>query len=707
MLRKILPALAIGSLAALCLLGIGAAGHLPSSGWLRLSSLRSGSQLPPTPSAGWGIDACLSCHVPGVEVPGYLRLLRSSDIRWLRERGIGPKTDKLKSRNLEIEGPLSAFQRLASPVFAPLRLSVSEFPAARVWAAERRAGFRVVAFASPAWPVPVEDPVDQLPEDLLAVYRAFRETARATAGEVDAWEMVGEPETFYCKDLPDRVAAFQKAVYLGLKDGPKAETISESQHFGISAFPVVLNGALAFPPGPWLEAAAENGFFDYTDAINVHHYGFAKDLGDVIAAHRAIAARWTKGRTLPVWVTEVGLNNIPKADWRNAVAREAQADYLIECATAAIKEGVAVFMPFILVHRGDPFAMTETANDVHPAWTRYRDFTRNHSLDLSGPVAMPPPAPNPIVLQWLPDTATCTPSKISRSYWFESDGDGGWDEIEGEIRVYNFSGKPVRVRLMGPETLDPRLALKWAAPVDAVTIAPMSRRAFALTIALSEGGYLRSSIRYRAETLGGGDQIQATSPLAFSVETMPEEDIPHRELPLAFGPAPDAFHYVGGAVPFVSTSRSASVRGLNGVSVVKDDGTGEFVFDVKETNENAVTPPQAILSLPNGLPAAKAGFLRLQATDSQGRPASGRVDLVDGNGQRFSIVEGLGRNPLVNTGDTVLLGYANFHPWVFGNCRPGVGFDPKRVRELQLRFCDAGAGKRFRVHLDALDFGGR
>jgi len=724
MLRKNLSALALGSVAALCLLGIGSAPNLSSSR----------SPLPPTPSAGWGIDACLSSHVSAGEVPGYLGLLRSSDIRWLRERGLGSpaapgRSEVEDGRWIKAGRPPTDFPSPNS------HLPSASQPAA--WRAERRAGFQVVAFASSFQPIPVEDPVDQLPEDLLAVYGAFRETARLTAGEVAAWEMVGEPETFYCRDLPDRVAAYQKAVYLALKtrdtppsegDGslkrgagaqrrpPKAIGESVANQSSISDLPsparpsapapAVLMGALAYPPGPWLEAAAENGWFDYTDAINLHHYGFAKDLCDVIAAHRAVADRWTGGRSLPVWVTEAGLNNIPKWDWRNAAARGAQADYLIECATQAIREGVAVFMPFVLVHRGDPFAMTETAHDVHPAWERYRDFTREHALNPTGPLAAPPAAPNPIVLQWLPDSTTCTPSKTSRSYWFEADGDGGWAGIEGAFRAYNFGATPARVRVVVAGAVDPRVSLAWGNEQagEVVTLAPLSRQVFPVKIGLTGNAYLRAELRLRAETLDADGHVLTGSPLAFAVETPPTDQLPHRELRLALGPPPETFPSIGGAGPFVTTSRSATSLGLNGVTVVEDDGAGGFTCDVKESNEDALTPPQAILSLPNGLPAAATGFLRLRATDGRGRPAFLRVDLLDVDGQRFSIVEGLGRNPLADSGDTVLLGYNDFHRWVFGNCRAGVGFDPRRIRGLQLRFCDAGAGTRFHVSLDVLDF---
>ena len=98
-------------------------------------------------------------------------------------------------------------------------------------------------------------------------------------------------------------------------------------------------------------------------------------------------------------------------------------------------------MPFILVHKDDPYALTLSADRPLPAWDAYAKFTREHPWP-ARPLANIPPAPNPIIVQWLPDNATTTPHKVSGTYRFNPD-----QPITGEFRVYNFSTHAVRGRL--------------------------------------------------------------------------------------------------------------------------------------------------------------------------------------------------------------------------------------------------------------------
>lgn len=661
------------------------------------AALRDGSRA----NNGWGIDACLSCHLPSAKVPGYVSLLRSSKILWVRERGTG-----------SVDGP----ER-------------------RVWRAEARAGFRVVAFAGLPHPVPVEQEGNQLPEDLLAVYRESARLGAETRGLVSAWEMVGEPDTSYCRDLPDRVAAFQKAVYLGLKDGaaeggvvrswflvpgslfagssrgwlgdpasPNAtknkERRTKNQQPTTNNTPLVLSGAFGYPPGPWADLAGANGLYDYTDAINVHHYGFARDFGDVVEAHRVMAGHWRKGPPLPVWVTEAGLNNIPYKDWENAAARRAQSDYLLSCARQAIAANVSVFMPFILTHRGDPFSMTRDAARPYPAWTDYEAFTRAHRLEMQ---PSPANAPSRVVLQWLPDNQTCTPSKVARAYWFDSLDPGEWMSIEGELRVYNFGAGAASVRL-DMEATSPRLRVTcatWPTGRD-LEIPPLGCVKLPLEISLEGAGYLRAVVRCTARVAGE----DKPSRVEFWLETPPDESLGReaRPLDLIAPEKDDDFAYISEA-PFEATGRNAQWLGINGARPVEArTADGEATFDVTDRNVDPLSPPMAIARLPEGLPATRNGFLRVQARGADGSATAVRVDVIDQDGQRFSIVENLGRTPGAGARDTVWLAYANFHPWVFGRCRPGAKFDPARAREIQLRFCDAVRGKQFRVRLDAVEF---
>ncbi len=688
-LRTLIRILAAFALLAIAVLG-GFASH-------------SSSSIANRPS-GWGIDACLSCHVLPREVPAYLRMLeRESRIVWLRERGLGKKDEPQQNGDSRTQ---KLSRRNADRISESQDFRLSDFPASRVWAAERRAGFRVVAFAGA--PARVERPFNQLPEDLLAVYLAHCESARATTGLVDAWEMVGEPDALYCRDLPDRVAAYQKAVYLGLKVGAiskklesqKTDKTSIPQSSRLLAIPAVLMGALAYPPGPWLDLAARNGLYYYTDAINIHHYGFASEMAALIDAHREFSQFWSGGRTLPVWVTEAGHNNIPRDDWGDPVARAEQADYLLECARQAIIAKAAVFMPFILVWRGEPFGMTESARDVHPAWARYAAFTRaNRLVPPGGIFAQPPPTPCPVVLQWLPAAASALPSKVTRSYWFRRDAQGVREPMRGELRIYNLSPQAQDVRL---EPLAVAAATVRVEGGGAVTlrVPSFTRVTRLITITPPVEGYARVALRGFARV---GKNM--TTGVEFVVETPAGELTPRAVVPLTLADPGTTWNRIGGPAPVTETSRRAPWLGLNGVFCRAPAADGSAEFFVCDRNLDAVTPPMAVAATPAGLPGLIPGFLRLRVINpAGGDPPLVRVDLVDRDGQRWSLVENFGRNYFRDEGDTVLLGYADFHPWVFGRVHPFSPFDPAAIREIQLRFVGAGASKAYRVRLDAVSF---
>jgi hypothetical protein len=425
-------------------------------------------------SNGWGIDACITQHVSDAEFPAYIRLLQSSGIKIVREREVWTRHN---------DGSCESDIR----------------PKCRAY---HDAGFFVVAFAGSPLPLQREQAADVLPEDLLAVYNGGKILAHDFAGLVDAWELVGEPDVGYCTDLPDRTVAYQKALYLGIKAG--------AREAGAPA-PLVVMGALALPPGPWLERATKNGLLDYTDAYNFHFYGYADELTDVIKAHRAFLAQHQRdcqlgqsikaqrrnaaksdtiqqgilatrdrkdhiddseilslssmssfvanpSEALPMWITECGLNAVKPDDFLNAERRKLQADFTVATAQQALASpDVAVFMPFILVHNGDPYALTLASDRPLPAWTAYAQFTRTHPWPAIRPIRQaqgirlrpsavaqgkPPVDPNPLVLQWMPDNSTTLPHKVAGTYRFI-----GNEPIKGEIRLYNFSDKPASGRL--------------------------------------------------------------------------------------------------------------------------------------------------------------------------------------------------------------------------------------------------------------------
>ncbi len=335
---------------------------------------------------GWGVDACLTTHVSDSNRPAYLRLLRDSGVTILRERGPNPQMALLHDAGYSI----SAFVELPG--------------------------------------IHSQQSGDSLPEDLLAVYFAAQRMAQEHSTYVDVWEIGSEPDIGYCRDLPDRYVAFEKAVYLGIKSAGAQS----------GRLPIALMGALALPPGPWLDRAIQNGILNYTDAYNFHFYGLAPDLSGTIRAHQLATRTANGGKDLPLWITECGFDPIDPDAWDDPSRRASQAASLEAAARIALAApDVAVFMPFILVHQDDAYALTISPSKPWPAWTAYAQFTQTHPWPRR-PATRSESKPIATVLQWMPDNTTTDAHKVSGSYRFQ-----GSNPIRGELRLYNLSGQVV------------------------------------------------------------------------------------------------------------------------------------------------------------------------------------------------------------------------------------------------------------------------
>jgi hypothetical protein len=660
----------------------------------------------------WGVDACLTAHVGAAARAAYLPQLRDAGITTVRERAPNPAMAELRS-----------------------------------------AGFHVVSFID-LGPLPIEQRGDVLPEDLLAVFSAARAMQQTHGRYVDTWEMVNEPDVGYCRDLPDRLAAFQKAVYLGIKsesegaqrmeDGEWRNTEGALAKAGKRKSgderPLVLMGALALPPGPWLERAAHNGLLDYTDAYDFHFYGFAEDLAGVIRAHEAFAAKWVNLSdreivgpnyvpeksfvskfhlsSFPVWITECGINAVVPDDFLNHARRQLQADFTLSTARQAqASESVAVFMPFILVEPGDPYALTLAPDRPLPAWTAYADLTRKHPF-ASRVLAMPPRSPNPVVVQWLPDNRTAIPHKVSGSYRF-------WQEqpMHGALRIYNFSNKPVHGKMEAGALRDVELGspdLHAQAPPTANNPGLPAFRSCMLTIpALGRIDlpitFTSITTRYFREFLEGSflDEHGRRSPVYFGLETIPDEDdfvtVPIRLGAPEHGPIshPD----LDGSVV---TSKSGAWTGINGL-VVNADGFGNRPHNqdlesktgveallvnasLKNLNNDPLFPPVAIARV-KGLP--QQGFLRLQLDRPMDSDFRIRIDLVDAHGQRFTIWENLGAS-YFGPRDDVWMNLEDFHIYFWGRCSDHPILSPQNVEEIRLRFYFTRANESRSIRLSFL-----
>lgn len=617
----------------------------------------------PLPPADWGIDGVITLFPRDDEdFEGYVELLRESGVRWVRERGINDKP--------ELQARLRAM---------------------------RAAGLHVVGFAGAPGAHPAR-PGNQLPEDLLSVYRASFRHAKANAGLVAGWEMPGEPDIGYCRDLPERLAAFNKAMYLGFHDGAAA-----------AGEPViVLMGALGMPPGPWLERATANGLFDYTDAANIHFYGEPSDLTGVFAAHReyvrtrvdlgervsapAVPLRrgergWRPFRpgkggpprlsvrrpALPIWITECGLSAVPRNDYLNAERRRRQAEFTAETALRAWREpDVAMFMPFILVHKGDGHAMTLSATEPLPAWTAYDETVRDRAWRAERPLAQPHRAPSRLVLQWLPDAGQGRTHKVAGTYRFVGD-----EKIAGEVRIYNFDTTERRGRLRWPE---PRAAaVEVGAAADGeIVVPPMGMTSVPVVFSAREAGYFREEWRAEFTPSDGG---AGTWPVVFGLERFPQEkDFVIRPLELA--PAPSRDWPALWRDSAVSAARGPW-RGIDGIEIVEaSEEHAEGAFRVPVRQVDPLRPPMAVARLAS-LP--ESGFLRVRsdAPFSPGRRV--RLDLIDDRGQRFTIWEKGGAD-YHDPERELWLSLEDIHLFFWGRATKDPWFDPARIVELQLRF---------------------
>lgn len=602
----------------------------------------------PISRGGWGVDACLTRHVAPGEVPAYLSLLRPSGVGFLRERDVGHFR------------PDIGFVRDAREGYATLT----------------RNGYKTIAFAHLPFPYAAPRAGNELLEDLSAVYMQGRTLGRQFGARIAAFEMVGEPDLAYCRDLPDRVVAYQKALYLGIKAGAAERGGNQ---------PLVVMGALGFPASPWVERAAKSGLLDYTDSYNFHFYGHAEYFRGVIDSHRALLKElkqhgWAPSGDLPFWVTECGLDAVRKDDFLNAERRQLQADFTIRTAREALAAtDVGLFMPFILVHDQDPYAMTISARQPLPAWKAYAEFTRTHPWP-NRPLARAPHSPHPVVVQWLPDNATTLPLKVGGTYRFRPGR-----PIKGSVRIYNFSAAVTKGTLSSRGIEHFRVV----GLEQQLEIPAFGMRELQVTLMSTAEGRFRDGweLTYRdhhgdAHAFVG---IESAWDAAQFVET-----------PLALQPLPgDRTAFPQSRYePGVRLGPWSTMNGLVGRALA--DGSYEFAV------ENVVGDPlysTMAMAQVNGLP--REGLLRVKFDRALQDAKKLRVILVDGEGRRFTVWENCGVD-YYGPQDELRLDVRDFHPYAWGKVDTKFRIEPASIREVQLRFYFAKANDPLAVRLSWL-----
>jgi hypothetical protein len=147
------------------------------------------------------------------------------------------------------------------------------------------------------------------------------------------------------------------------------------------------------------------------------------------------------------------------------------------------------------------------------------------------------------------------------------------------------------------------------------------------------------------------------------------------------------------------TSESGAWTGINGL-VVEADGPGKrpntqdsesntrdtadavaLRMSMMKLSNDPLWPPVAIARV-RGLPLQ--GFLRLQLDRPMDSDFKVRVDLIDRQGQRFTIWENLGAS-YFGRRDDVWLNLEDFHIYFWGRCGEHPVFRPQDVEEIRLR----------------------
>jgi hypothetical protein len=623
-------------------------------------------------ASGWGIEAILATRSEPFGVSAYLDLLESSGIRWLREREPGTV---ISSSTI----PYETARRKA-------------------WRQQKERGFHVLAWWGTLNELPVAHHWNKLPENLLDLYRDALLLGEYVT-EPAAWEIFNEADAFFLPDPAERVAAAQKAIYLGIKDGARRRT---------NDLPIVLMGSLAHAPTPWLERMAANEHFEYTDGLNIHFYGHARDFQNFVRVQRDFAQSHVKDRALPIWVTECGIDGLPSDDYDNAGARQLQADFTLKTAKVAVEEKIAVFMPFLLVaaeHRTGGVGghdMVKNPTEHYPAWEVYRDFTNGNSLE-NLPVSLPPENPGRIVVQWLPDYSTCVPHKVSGAYWSER----GQNSLAGEVVIYNFSSQPVSGRLTQMVSAPASVQIVGDAAESLIEVPPLARVQVPVTFTVPEMEFYRSDVRFEFIPANPDlDPSHKPSWVVFAIESRPSGQILNERAEVA-ATRPDTqsdpreFSLAWPDQPFKITSASGPWIGVNGalVAPIDRESSGEdhaskdgilsagWSFAVEQTPDgiNPKTSPPVAITRVNGLPELANGYLRLRMPGVFGRDGSFRVDLIDEEGQRFAIAENFGDNRFSPTPGELLLAYRDFHLYAWGRVTSNYKLDPNKVREIQLR----------------------
>jgi hypothetical protein len=675
--------------------------------WLLPSFLNADTQ--------WAVDGCFQSFYPNHEsVQKVTDIIQDSRVHWVREQG-------------SYADPLAA-----NPLTSGTR---------NTWGFLKSREFSVFSLLQRLHrKTPSDNPVFQLPTDLLKIYFVQRFQSRLNADLVNAWELFNEPDLGFCIDNPDQVAAISKVLYLAVRSVRADPLLPE---------PAVIAPSLASLPSVYWDRIARNGLFFYQEAYNFHYYGWIQSLGDTIDAHRIYIENVQKqalfpisvgAEQFPIWCTEINGIFQTKSDPENLFGRRLQATYMRESVRIAHQKRLALLTAFVSIFPKEPwyslFNADYTPNRVWKAYAAEIEvLSKQRDKGPKQPLFQVPEHVNPIVVQWRPDPSYTVPNKFAGSYRFRemerrSDGQIDYWPIKGAFRVYNFSKKERRGRLnlvlTGRDHFDapsgdkeltiPAIGyvdvpVEFTHPkgsgysyselsgrfVDAVeTAEPPSLIYFAVetpadpaildSVALQIHDEAGVHLRMESATQMRSRESLKTDPLPSDRNLPAEPDavalFPSNTLENGLLDYFCLYHHDRYSV----TSHSGIWHGMNGVRVqtLEPSQPNEIALEVEilETRDTDPSWRAVAVCKVNGLP--QNGWLQIES--DRGLSTIGfdvNVQCIDRYGQAWNIYENFG-NDYFFPGTVKWLRLSDLLPKFFGNVRGQLQMNPAEIREIQL-----------------------
>ncbi len=268
----------------------------------------------PLPADGRvGSDAASSWLVPDIEkIRPLAKMVRMAGIPWLRERYYCGQQDETGKTNW------GKYQTVLD------ELRAEGIHVCDVW------------HDSPLWLHPTRKS-EPYPDDLRDIYRFTKGLSAHFASQVQAWEVWNEPDFGFWQQGGDTFAAYQKAAYLGIKDG--------------NPDVLVLNGSICGGVTSFVHNVYESGMGQYYDVFDWHTYSSPSDYAGQLRNHYdAMLQDGVAPR--PAWLTESGthLQGTEGEGGRilNEERQHLQCRFVPRSVSSALASGTQRYFYFVL-----------------------------------------------------------------------------------------------------------------------------------------------------------------------------------------------------------------------------------------------------------------------------------------------------------------------------------------------------------------------